>query len=71
MEIGRSTAPNSAQYTYDPIGTLEKTLIAFHNSGHDVTFDSQWEEVPDQTYQFICKHLPADETPIRDHIGSS
>ncbi len=56
--LDRLIAPNSAQFTYDHIGAYDKTLITLDNSGHDVTLDSQWEEVADQTYEFICKHLP-------------
>jgi carboxylesterase len=66
--LDRLIARNSAQFTYDQIGTADKTLITLHNSGHDVTLDSQWEEVAEQTYQFICKHLPDNEIPPHDRI---
>jgi carboxylesterase len=61
--LDRWIAPHSAQFTYDQIGTSDKTLIALHNSGHEVTLDSEWEEVADQTYQFICQRLSAEEIP--------
>ena len=61
--LDRLIARNSAQFTYDHIGASDKTLITLHNSGHDVTLDSQWEEVADQTYEFICKHLPVEDIP--------
>ena len=61
--LDRLIAHNSAQFTYDHIGAADKTLIALHNSGHDVTLDSEWKEVAEQTYQFIRKHLPVEEIP--------
>lgn len=69
--LDRLIARNSAQYTYDHIGTADKALIALRDSGHDLTLDSQWEEVAEQTHQFICKHLPANEIPPHDRIQSS
>ncbi|HVF24480.1 MAG TPA: alpha/beta fold hydrolase [Anaerolineales bacterium] len=53
--LDRLIARNSAQFTYDHIGTANKTLITLHNSGHDVTLDSEWKEVTEQTWQFIRK----------------
>ena len=50
-------APDSAQFAYHHVGTLDKTLIPLHNSGHVVTLDSEWKKVAAQTYEFICKHL--------------
>jgi len=62
--LDKLIARNSAQFTYDHMGTPDKTLITLHNSGHDVTLDSEWKEVTEQTYQFIRKHLPVGETPL-------
>jgi carboxylesterase len=61
--LDRLIGSNSAQYTYDHIGTPDKTLIALKNSGHDVTLDSEWEDVADQTFQFILNHSPVDLIP--------
>lgn len=61
--LDRLIARNSAQVTYDHSGASDKTLIPLDNSGHDVTLDSQWKEVAEQTYEFICKHLPVEEIP--------
>ena len=61
--LDRLIAHNSAQFTFDHLASSDKTLIALHNSGHDVTLDSEWQKVADQTYQFICSHLPAKEVP--------
>ena len=62
--LDKLIAANSAQFTYDHIGAADKTLIPLYNSGHDVTLDSEWREVAEQTYQFIRKHLPAEEAPL-------
>ena len=51
--LDKLIARNSAQYTYDHIDTAAKTLITLHNSGHDVTLDSEWKQVAEQTWQFI------------------
>jgi carboxylesterase len=61
--LDKLIAANSAQFTYDHIGSVDKTLIVLNNSGHDVTLDSEWQEVAEQTWQFIRKHLPVGETP--------
>lgn len=53
--LDKLIAANSAQFTYDHIGAADKTLITLHNSGHDVTLDSEWQEVAEQTWQFIRK----------------
>ena len=55
--LDRLIAPTSAQFTYDHMGTTEKTLMALHNCGHDVTLDSEWKEVAMKTHEFIRKHL--------------
>lgn len=62
--LDRLIARNSAQFTYDHIGAADKTLITLHNSGHDVTLDSEWKKVAEQTWQFIRKHLPVEEVPL-------
>jgi|SRR5215207_1161283 len=67
--LDRLIAANSAQYTYDHIGAADKTLIPLNNSGHDVTLDSEWKEVAEQTYQFIHKHLPVGETTNNDPVN--
>ena len=64
--LDRLIARNSAKFTYDQIGASDKTLMALHNSGHDVTLDSEWEKVADYTYQFIRKHSPVDEITNRN-----
>ena len=60
--LDRLIARDSAQFAYDHLGSADKTLITLHNSGHDVTLDSEWKEVTHQTYQFICKHVTTDKT---------
>ena len=65
-KLDRLIARGSAQFAYDHISSPDKRLIALHNSGHDVTLDSQWKEVAHQTYQFISQHMTMDETLMRD-----
>ena len=62
--LDKLIAANSAQFTYDHLGSADKTLVALHNSGHDVTLDSEWREVAEQTWQFIRKHLPVEEVRL-------
>lgn len=56
-KLDRLIARDSAQFAYDHLGSSDKSLITLHNSGHDVTLDSQWKEVAHQTFQFICKQV--------------
>jgi carboxylesterase len=51
--------PNSAQFTYERVGSPDKELVRLHNSGHVVTVDREWETVAEKTHQFILDHLPA------------
>ena len=62
--LDKLIARNSAQFTYDHIGATDKTLISLHNSGHDMTLDSEWKEVAEQTWQFIRQRLPAGESSL-------
>src|SRR5262245_39274066 len=39
--LDRLIAPHSALFTYQHLGAKDKTLIALHNSGHDLTLDSE------------------------------
>ena len=56
--------PNSAQYTYEQVGSRDKELVTLHDSGHVLTVDSEWELVADRTNKFIVDHLPT--TPEAD-----
>ncbi len=49
--------PDSARLVYDRVGATEREMITLHNSGHVLTVDSEWEDVAEQTYQFILKHI--------------
>jgi carboxylesterase len=66
--LDRLIARNSAQYTHDHLGGSEKTLIALHNSGHNVTLDSEWEAVSTYTYDFIQRRLAAEEVLEGDRL---
>ncbi|MFW6136192.1 MAG: alpha/beta hydrolase, partial [Chloroflexota bacterium] len=57
----QAIAPDSARYTYDRAGSVDKELVTLHNSGHVITVDSEWETVAEKTYDFIQAHLPATE----------
>ena len=59
-------APDSAQFTYEHVGTRDKLLFALHNSGRVVTLDSEWEVVAHQTHHFICHHSPAGQLAPRE-----
>ena len=50
--------PDSAQFVYDGVSSTDKEIITLHNSGHVLTLDSEWEQVAEQTYQFIRKFAP-------------
>jgi len=55
-KLDRLMIPSSPQFTYDHVGSGDKTLVALDNSGHGITFDSEWQTVADKTYQFIEAH---------------
>ena len=50
--------PNSAQFTYEQVGSTDKELVTLHDSGHVLTVDAEWESVAEKTYQFIQAHAP-------------
>ncbi|MFQ6057720.1 MAG: alpha/beta hydrolase [Anaerolineae bacterium] len=45
-----------AQEIYDRIGSQDKELVWFHNSGHAITEDSERREVWRRAYEFIAEH---------------
>ena len=50
-------AADSAEYTYEHAGSLDKELVTLHSSGHAITADSEWETVAEKTYSFVQAHL--------------
>jgi len=54
--LDRHIHPHSARYTYERVGSADKELVTFHNSGHGLTVDSEWEFVSEKTYEFIQAH---------------
>jgi carboxylesterase len=54
----QAIAPDSAQYTYQRVGSPDKALVTLHNSGHVITVDSEWRAVAEKTYAFTQTHLP-------------
>ncbi len=55
--LDRMIPRDSAQFTYDHVGSRDKTLVKLNNSGHVITLDSEWQTVADQTYQFIQRRI--------------
>lgn len=49
--------PTSARFVYDRISSEEKQLIHFHNSGHVLALDMEWQAVAENTCQFILEHV--------------
>jgi len=48
----------SSQLTiYKHLGSEDKRLLWFENSGHEVVVDSEKEAVWAQAYEFITRHL--------------
>ncbi len=58
--LDQSIHPHSARLTCQRVGSADKELITFHNSGHAITVDSEWEAVAEKTHEFIRAYLPAD-----------
>jgi carboxylesterase len=52
----RTIPKESAQYFFDHVGSEDKEIIWFHNSGHAITVDSEREIVGEKAYEFIVKH---------------
>jgi carboxylesterase len=48
--------PRSATYLFDRIGSTEKELVWWQNSGHGVPFDAEREEVWRKVLQFVETH---------------
>ncbi|MBC7264297.1 MAG: alpha/beta fold hydrolase [Chloroflexi bacterium] len=52
----RHIPPDSAQIIYDRLGSADKELVWFENSGHCITIDSEREAVWARAYKFIVAH---------------
>nr|HRJ44044.1 alpha/beta fold hydrolase [Caldilineaceae bacterium] len=52
-----SIHPDCAQFVYERVGAAEKEIVTLHHSGHVLTLDQEWEQVAEQTYQFIRKQI--------------
>ncbi len=46
----------SAQYFFDHVGSVDKEILWFPNSGHPIVVDSEREIVWEKAYEFILKH---------------
>jgi len=49
-------APDAAQFTYDRIGSADKTLIWLEHSGHNVLIDAERGRVWEESYSWIRGH---------------
>ena len=49
--------PKSARYIYAHLGSDEKELVWWHNSGHGVVFDSEREAVWERIWAFVLRSL--------------
>jgi carboxylesterase len=52
----RTIPTESAQYFFDHVGSVDKEILWFPNSGHAITVDSEREVVWEKAYEFIVKH---------------
>jgi carboxylesterase len=46
---------DSGRIIYERIGSKDKEIVMVHNSGHRLTIDADWEQVAENTYEFILK----------------
>jgi len=49
----RDLSPDAAQFTYDRIGSADKTLIWLENSGHNILIDGERERVWEESAAWI------------------
>ncbi|MGC8787026.1 MAG: alpha/beta hydrolase [Anaerolineae bacterium] len=52
----RTIPPDSAQILFDSLGTEDKEIVWWPNSGHAITVDSEREAVWARAYAFIAAH---------------
>lgn len=52
----RVVHPRSARYIYNHIGSEEKELVWWRNSGHGVVFDAEREEVWQRIWEFVARN---------------
>jgi carboxylesterase len=54
----RTIPEESAQYFFDRVGSVDKEIVWFPNSGHAITVDRERELVWQKAYEFIIEHAP-------------
>jgi len=59
----RTIPPESSQYFFDHVGSQDKEIILFQNSGHAITVDSERKMVWQRAYEFIVEHSAPESTP--------
>jgi carboxylesterase len=52
----RTIPEESAQYFFDHVGSVDKEIVWFPNSGHAITIDRERELVWKKAYEFIIEH---------------
>ena len=52
----RTIPEESAQYFFDHVGSEDKEIVWFPNSGHAITVDGEQELVWQKAYEFIIEH---------------
>jgi carboxylesterase len=52
----RTIPPESARFFYDRVGSREREIVMFPNSGHPITVDTEREAVWRRTYEFITQY---------------
>jgi carboxylesterase len=56
--------PEAARFTYERLGTRDKTLVTVAQSGHVITVDAEWETAAEATMSFIRAHVPEEATDL-------
>jgi carboxylesterase len=59
----RTIPAESARFIFERIGSADKEIVWFPNSGHAITVDSEHEAVWARAYEFIIKHCESEARP--------
>ena len=54
----RTIPADSAQILFEGLGTKDKEIVWWSNSGHAITVDSERQAVWARAYAFIAAHVP-------------
>ena len=56
--LDRAIQADCGRLVYEKAGCSDEELVILHNSGHNLTMDSEREIVARNTHRFIEEHLP-------------